>query len=134
MVLIPQHELRIQFARSSGKGGQNVNKVSTKVVVHWHLGVSSVLTAEEKERARKKLAHRLTISDELVITAEEGRSQAQNRDRALAKLQQLVTNALRIPKKRKATRPTKSSKVKRLESKKKQSFKKTMRKDISDWG
>lgn len=116
--LIPPDELRISFARSSGAGGQNVNKTSTKVVVHWPIGQSQILTFEEKERIRGKLVNRINNKDEIVVISEEERSQSQNRLLAINRLQFLVSRALQIPKKRKPTRPTKASKLKRLESKK----------------
>lgn len=115
---IPESEFIITFARSSGAGGQNVNKTSTKVILHWPVGKSAVLTDEEKGRVREKLANRINNEDELVIMSEEERSQPQNRERAIARLQELVTEALYVPKKRRATRPTKGSKLRRIESKK----------------
>lgn len=118
MRVIPTHELRISFARSSGKGGQNVNKTSTKAILHWCVGRSRVLSVEEKARVRVKLANKINWFDEVVIMAEEERSQPQNRATAVARLQALVGKALQVPKKRKATRPTKASKIRRIESKK----------------
>ena len=115
---IPESELNITFARSSGAGGQNVNKTSTKVILHWPVGKSLVLTDEEKGRVREKLANRINNEDELVLMSEEERSQLQNRESAIARLQELVTEALHVPKKRRPTRPSKSSKLKRLEGKK----------------
>jgi ribosome-associated protein len=115
---IPENELNITFARSSGKGGQNVNKTSTKVIIHWPIGKSIVLTDEEKARLRIKLANRINNEDELVLMSEEERSQPQNRESVIARLQMLVSQALRVPKKRKPTKPTRASKLKRLESKK----------------
>ena len=115
---IPESELNITFARSSGAGGQNVNKTSTKVIIHWPVGKSLVLSDEEKGRVREKLANRINNEDELVLMSEEERSQPQNRERAIARLQELVTEALHVPKKRRATRPTKGSKLRRIESKK----------------
>ena len=130
MVMIPDNELIITFARSSGAGGQNVNKTSTKVFVHWSLGKSLVLSEEEKNRVRSKLANRINNEDELVIASEEERSQLQNRESAIVRLQELVNEALYVPKIRRATRPTRSSKLKRLESKKIRSQIKTARKSL----
>lgn len=114
---IPTSELRVTFSRSSGAGGQNVNKTSTKATVHWPVGRSRVLSAEEKARVRAKLNSRLTLNDEIVVVSEEERSQPQNRALAIARLEALITRALHVPKKRRPTRPTKASKIRRLESK-----------------
>ena len=129
-MIIPENELNISFARSSGAGGQNVNKTSTKVFVHWPIGKSSLFSEEEKQRLRTKLASRINNADELVVSSEEERSQLQNRVLAITKLHFLVTQALRVPKKRRPTRPTKASKVKRLESKKIRSKIKANRRSI----
>lgn len=126
---IPESEFIITFARSGGKGGQNVNKTSTKVVLHWPVGKSLVLTDEEKNRVREKLANRINNEDELVLMSEEERSQPQNREIAIARLQTLVASALRVPKKRRPTRPTKASKLRRIESKKQRSQIKSTRRD-----
>ncbi|MFH2018748.1 MAG: alternative ribosome rescue aminoacyl-tRNA hydrolase ArfB, partial [bacterium] len=105
------------FARSSGAGGQNVNKTSTKAIVRWSVGRSRVLSPEEKARVRAKLANRINNYDEVVVMSEEERSQPQNRARAIARLQSLVSQALRVPKKRRPTRPTKASKLRWIASK-----------------
>ena len=115
---IPVNEIRISFARSGGAGGQNVNKTSTKVIIHWSVGRSQVLNWEEKNRVRIKLANRLNNNDELVVMSDEERSQPQNRALAVARLQMLVAKALHVPKHRRPTRPTKASKLRRRESKK----------------
>ena len=114
---IPESEMKITFARSSGAGGQNVNKTSTKAVLHWKVGESTVFSTTEKDRIRTKLTNRLNDQDEIVIMAEEERSQLQNKLQAITRLQSLVEEALIIPKKRKPTKPTYSSKLKRLETK-----------------
>lgn len=130
MLIIPENEFKITFARSSGAGGQNVNKTSTKVFVHWPVGQSAVLSEEEKGRVRAKLANRINNEDELVISAEEERSQLQNRQLAIVRLHALVNQAIHVPKKRKPTRPTLSSKIKRIESKKIRSEVKTNRRFV----
>ncbi len=127
---IPESELTITFARSSGAGGQNVNKTSTKATIHWSVGKSLVLSEEEKSRIRTNLANRINNEDELVVVSEEERSQLQNKEIAIAKLQELVAGALYVPKKRKPTKPTKASKIKRLESKKMRSQIKQFRKIV----
>lgn len=127
---IPENELNITFARSSGAGGQNVNKTSTKAIVHWPIGKSALFSEEEKNRIRTKLANRINNEDELVVISEEERSQLQNRELAVDRLQKLVAAALQVPKKRKPTKPTKASKIKRLESKKMHSQIKASRKSL----
>ena len=129
---IPESEIKMTFARSSGAGGQNVNKTSTKVILHWKVGDSVVFDDREKERIRVKLGNRLNDKDEIVIMAEEERSQLQNRAQAITRLQTLVAEALIIPKRRKPTRPTYSSKLKRLETKKQHSIKKAGRRVVGE--
>ncbi len=128
MIFVPLTEIQLTFARSSGAGGQNVNKTATKVVVRWPVGKSRVFSQEEKARIRIKLANKLNNQDELVVASEEERSQGWNRELAINRLRFLVSKALLIPKKRRPTRPTRSSKLKRLESKKKHAQKKSARK------
>lgn len=116
-MIIPEHEITIDFARSSGPGGQNVNKLNTKAQLRWHIGSSAAFTQVEKNRIRAKLHTRITVNDELVVSSEAERSQEQNKMRAIELLNELVTRALIVPKKRIPTRPTRASKIKRVESK-----------------
>lgn len=129
-MIIPPDELIITFARSSGKGGQNVNKTSTKVFVHWPIENSTVLTDDEKKRVRTKLANRINNENELVVFSEKERSQAQNKELAIVRLQNLVDEALHVPKIRRATRPTLGSKIRRIESKRMRSQIKTQRRSV----
>ena len=129
---IPESEFRVSFARSSGAGGQNVNKTSTKAIIHWSVGKSRVLSAEEKGRVRAKLVNRINNNDEVVVRSEEERSQPQNRARATARLRALVAVAIQAPKKRRPTRPTKASKFRRIEFKKQRSKIKTRRRSPRD--
>jgi ribosome-associated protein len=116
--IIPIKEIKVSFARSSGAGGQNVNKTSTKATVRWRVGDSNVLNEFEKERIRKKLGNRINSEDELIVISETERSQLRNRELAIFRLQALVGRALVVPKFRRSTRPTKASKLRRIESKK----------------
>ncbi len=126
--LIP--ELEFSSSRSSGPGGQNVNKVSTKVIIRWNLLHSSLISDEEKMLLLNKLSSQLTREGELIINSQESRSQLQNKELALEKLDALLRKALTKPKARKATRPTKSSKVKRVDNKKRHAEKKQWRKRL----
>lgn len=130
MIYIPLTEFHFTFVRSSGAGGQNVNKTATKAVGRWSVGKSRVFTEREKARIRVKLANKLNNQDEIVVTSEEERSQAQNRELAITRLQWLISRALLIPKKRRPTRPTWSSKLKRLASKRKRAELKKARQSL----
>jgi ribosome-associated protein len=113
-------ELRIKASLSGGKGGQNVNKVSTKIELYWSPSESKILEEEVKKILLTKLATKLSQEGELRIVCEEERSQIKNKEKALTKFYALLCACFKIQKKRKATRPTKSSVTKRLESKSKQ--------------
>ncbi|MBI2436213.1 MAG: aminoacyl-tRNA hydrolase [Candidatus Magasanikbacteria bacterium] len=125
--LIPESEISIRFARSSGPGGQNVNKVSSKVTLSWNVRDTKKFSEVQKERILSVLYHRIHVRGNLIISSETGRTQLQNRQFARARLDQLVKHALHIPKKRTATKPSTSSKSKRLDEKKKRSVLKKMR-------
>ncbi len=120
-------ELQFQTSRSSGPGGQNVNKVESRVELRFRLADSRLLSDEQKQTLRQKLASRLTQDDELLITAQEDRSQLRNRETALLKFHQLLSQALHRPKTRRPTKPGKGAVRKRLESKKKHGDKKSNR-------
>src|SRR5579859_1616135 len=110
-------ELEFTTSRSSGPGGQNVNKVNSKVTLRWNIKASTLLTAEEKELLLQKLSSRLTTDGALLIIAQDKRSQLQNKDEALSKLNRLLKQALVKKKKRKVTKPSKSSVQNRLNKK-----------------
>src|SRR4029079_2112339 len=114
---IPAGELSIAFARSGGPGGQNVNKVSSKVELRWSLRGSRVVTPTDYELLMKKLATKLTTEGELIITSTKTRDQAKNREDAFDKLTLIVRAALHRDKPRKATKPSKASKRRRVEGK-----------------
>lgn len=120
-------EIRFEASRSSGPGGQNVNKVNSRITLIWNVATSGC-SPEVKDRLLHKWKSRLINGEEIKISAQEHRSQLQNKEEACGKLDALLLKALFIPKKRKPTKPTKQSKKKRLESKKKDSQKKQNRK------
>lgn len=122
-------EAEYKAVRSSGAGGQNVNKVSTKVELHFLLSESLAFSDEEKERISKKLESRLTNAGELILQCDESRSQHKNKEIVTKRFLDLLRNSLQKPKPRKKTKPSKAAKFKRLREKKKLSEKKASRKD-----
>jgi len=124
---IPLSEIDVSFARSGGPGGQNVNKVETKVVLRWRPAESVALTGERLERLMKKLESRLTTDGCLIVTSERHRTQDRNREDALTKLAGLVEDALKVPKVRRKTRPSRASKERRIQAKKQRGETKRMR-------
>lgn len=123
-----QKEVTYKTSRSGGKGGQNVNKVSSKVELLFDINQSNLFTEEEKALLATKLQSRLNRDGYLQVMSEEERSQYLNKVRALEKLQQILTHALHRPKGRKPTKPSKAIKEARLAKKKIQSGKKASRK------
>jgi ribosome-associated protein len=117
-IQIPDDELAWQFARSGGPGGQNVNKVASKAILHWNVAESSSLPADVKTRLRTLQRHRFTKEGMLVVTGQRFRDQERNRQDCLEKLQAMVLEATIIPKARRATRPTRGSREARLRAKK----------------
>ena len=114
---IPDAELEVACVRSSGPGGQNVNKVASAVQLRFFLDKNVTLSEEVKARLRMLAGQRLNDAGELLIVARESRSQEQNRRTAEQKLLDLVRRALVAPRKRHATKPTRASKERRLETK-----------------
>ncbi len=131
--LVPHEELEFRVSRSSGPGGQHVNKTSSRVQVSWNIASTRALNDDERSRLRKRLSSRLDSEENLTVTVSETRSQLRNREIGETRLGEIVSLALRIPKKRKATRPTRAVKQARLDLKKKHSDKKKARRsDLFD--
>ncbi|MEE4198215.1 MAG: alternative ribosome rescue aminoacyl-tRNA hydrolase ArfB [Bacteroidales bacterium] len=121
-------ELTFKAVRSSGSGGQHVNKVSTKVELRFDVDHSEGLSPEEKARIITKLSARISKEGILIITSDTARTQLRNKNQAIELFFELLEQALKKPKKRKKTKPTRSSKEKRLKAKKIQAEKKQLRK------
>lgn len=116
-LIIPEHELEITTSRAGGPGGQHVNKTDSRITVRWNVKTTSVLNEYQKELIQEKLSSRLTSEGDLIVHNSESRSQLQNRKNALANLANEIETALKVPKKRKPTRVSKSAQAARLDTK-----------------
>lgn len=125
---ILDHELKFSFSRSSGPGGQHVNKVNTKVELRFSIDQSQKLNEEQKQIIRTKLSSKINQEGELILVVQEKRSQIQNKALAIEKFYTMINIALTPRKKRLRSRATRASKEKRLQLKKEQSEKKSRRK------
>jgi ribosome-associated protein len=125
-----QLETEVVFSatRSSGPGGQNVNKVNTQVELRFSVKNSGLFSDEEKDHIFLKLKNRINSESELIVTSQTGRTQLDNKEKALEKFFELIEIALAVRKKRLKSTPTLASRLKRLESKKNQAIKKQLRK------
>lgn len=130
-VSISESEIEIRAVRSQGAGGQNVNKVASAIHLRFDIQASS-LPEVHKQRLLKFPDHRITQDGMIVIKAQEHRSQEQNREEALKRLQALIQGAIVRPKLRQATRPTHSSQIKRLDRKSKRAQTKALRGKVSE--
>lgn len=123
-------ELSFAASRSSGPGGQNVNKVNTKVTLKWDVVRSAIINEEQKALLIKKLASKLTTDGVLLVSAQEKRSQLQNKEEAMGKLDELLAKAFHKKKIRKPSKPSKAVKRKRVEGKRMHAEKKEWRRKI----
>jgi ribosome-associated protein len=127
-ISIPRSELRFSFVRSSGPGGQNVNKVASKAVLRWDVSKSSSIPDEARERLFAKYRRRINERGELVIASQRYRDQARNVDDCLIKLREMVLAAVKVPKARKKSKVPKAAREARLWQKRIVAAKKRRRK------
>lgn len=128
-ILIPDGEVSFTFARSGGKGGQNVNKVNSKAILDFNIAASRSLTDEQKTFVRAHSSYR-TADGHLIIHCDESRSQADNRRIALRRLNDHLTRLLTPREERVPTKPTRASRIKRVESKRRHSEQKRRRRIV----
>jgi ribosome-associated protein len=126
-IALDESEIHFEFIRSSGPGGQNVNKVATGVQLRFNVDASSALPDDVKYRLHRIARNRVTADGTLVIEAKRFRTQEQNREDAISRLAALIHQATQKPKPRKKTRPTAASQAKRLESKRRRGLLKRQR-------
>ena len=124
-------EMTFVAVRSRGPGGQNVNKVTSAAVLYWDYGASAFLSPEQKELVRVKLARFINSEGRFWIRSDEFRDLEKNKSRCLEKLNNLLISAFHVPKKRKATKPSRASKMKGRAKKERRSETKRMRRRIS---
>ena len=132
-IMLPAGELTFTASRSSGPGGQHVNKTDSRIQVRWNLEQSAVLSVYQKNLLRRALRPRLTESGDLLLASDVHRSQRRNREEVCQRLAALIRENIVPPKPRKKTRPTKASQKRRLDDKKKRSRLKKTRGSDDDY-
>lgn len=131
-VRIPLDEIEFTFVRSSGPGGQNVNKVNSKAVMRWPATTSASLPDDVRSRFIERYGSRLTNEGALVVASQRYRDQAKNIDDCLERLREMLLSVATPPKRRRPTRPTRGSIERRLTSKRRRSTKKEGRRSLGD--
>jgi ribosome-associated protein len=126
-VAVPLAEFAVEYVRSGGPGGQNVNKVASKAQFRWPVVASPSLPDDVKQRFLARYKSRLTTEGELLLTGQKYRDQKRNLADCLERLRQMIADVLRPPTPRKATKPTKASKRRRVEAKRQRSTTKRLR-------
>jgi ribosome-associated protein len=129
---IPRAELQFSFVRSSGPGGQNVNKVSSKAVLRWRVAESASLPPEVRERFLARYRSRVTGEGDVIISSQRYRDQGRNVADALEKLHAMLAAVASPPKKRRPTKPSRAAKARRVEAKQAKSKKKQLRRRVTD--
>lgn len=131
-IVIPASELDETASRSRGPGGQHVNKSSTRVSLRWSVVRSGVLGPLQRSRLIARLGPRLTRAGDLVVHADASRSRARNREAARERLAELVADALRVPRARRPTRPSRGAREQRMQSKRRRGDVKRARRGVRD--
>ena len=126
-IKIPRDDIRMTFSRSSGPGGQHVNKVNTRVMLRWLVAASEELPAAVCQRLRERYPRRINKLGELIVTSQRFRDQSRNVDDCLEKFRQLLLSVASPPRRRRPTRPTRASTERRLQNKRRRSEKKQRR-------
>jgi ribosome-associated protein len=127
-----EKELVYAASRSSGPGGQNVNKVSSKIELRFNLNLTTAFTAEEKARLFLKLKNKINKESEIILVSQSERTQLMNKVLVTDRFYDLISKALTLQKKRKSSRPTLASRIKRLEGKRNRGIIKKLRKDSGE--
>ena len=124
---IRDDEFHWSYARSGGPGGQNVNKVASKAILHWNVQATASLPPDVKHRFLAQQHTRINAEGELVLSSEKYRDQPRNVEDCLEKLRGAILQAVHVPKKRRPTKPTRGSRERRLDAKRQQSARKASR-------